>query len=100
VNTPAVRGAVTSRTGARRADAPARHTPAPGRKGATLYLVAPAARRPTRHCAPVPRTLFRGRPAHVPLNGYDRFLFWVAGSMLRLRTAIVGERVLSEHCAH
>lgn len=86
------------RTAGRRADPPARHTPAPGRRGATLYLApAPAARRPTRHSAPLPRTVFRGRPAHAPLNSYDRFVFWVAGTLLRVRTAFVGERDLSEY---
>gem|GEM_PF-6268745 len=85
-----------SRTTARRVDAPARHTPAPGRRGATLYL-APGPGTPARHRAPPPRTMFQGgRAAHAPLNRYDRLLFWIAGALMRLRTAVVGERVIAE----
>lgn len=98
---------VPSRGTARTTDVAGRHTIAPGRQAATLYLVPQSRPRPRelrghgvhglgRHRAPVPRAISGTRPAHAALNRYDRLLFWFAGTLLNLRVAVVGERVVGD----
>lgn len=87
-----------SRTTARHA-ASARHALAPGRHAATAYLVSQPGRPRElgRHRAGLPRNTFGVGPAHTSLNSYDRMLFWVAGALMSLRIAFVGEQPIDDY---
>ncbi|MQY27115.1 hypothetical protein [Nocardia aurantia] len=64
----------------------ARHAAAPGRPAVPL--------RTGRHAAPSGAR--RTRPAHAALDRYDRMMLGLAGWLLAVRVALVGERQFDE----
>jgi hypothetical protein len=103
----AARGRRAITTG-RHAITTGRHAIAPGRRAAYLYLVPgpsestaprwiPGHRSSGRHRVPLPRRGLRPRPAHAPLDRYDRAMIWIAGALLQLRIALVGVQPISEY---